>query len=69
MQTEQALSRAQPVGAIVIILIIIVMVLVAKQDNKDQAAVQDHYCEMRQIHTDSGGSYGWPTLDGYGECK
>ena len=52
-----------------LMLIAILMVLGAKQDDKNQAAVQNHYCEMRKIHTDSGGEYGWPKLDGYGECK
>ena len=58
-----------PAIAILIGVIVIALVLGAKQNNKDQAAVQANYCEMRQIHSDSGGSYGWPSLPGYGECE
>ena len=30
---------------------------------------QANYCEMRQIYIDSDSEYGWPKMDGYGECK
>jgi hypothetical protein len=38
-----------------------------EQDDID--GKQANYCEMRQIHIESGGEYGWPRMDGYGECK
>ena len=53
-------------------LLIIVALLVASYvmgEQEDIDGKQANYCEMRQIHTDSGGLYGWPRLDGYGECK
>ena len=53
-------------------LLIIVALLVAiyvPGDQDDIDGKQTNYCEMRQIHTDSGGEYGWPRMDGYGECK
>ena len=53
-------------------LLIIVALLVASYvmgEQEDIDGKQANYCEMRQIHTDSGGEYGWPVLPGYGECK
>jgi len=53
-------------------LLIIVALLVASYvmgEQEDIDGKQANYCEMRQIHIDSGGLYGWPRLDGYGECK
>jgi len=41
--------------------------VMGEQDDID--GKQANYCEMRQIHIDSGGEYGWPRMDGYGECK
>ena len=54
------------------LLLICVLLLVASYvmgDQDDIDGKQANYCEMRQIHTDSGGEYGWPVLPGYGECK
>ena len=61
----------QPVPAISILagVIFIALILGATDANDDLAGKQANYCEMRKIHTDSGGEYGWPKLDGYGECK
>jgi len=53
-------------------LLIIVALLVASYvmgEQEDIDGKQANYCEMRQIHIDSGGLYGWPRMDGYGECK
>ena len=53
-------------------LLIIVALVVASYVMGEQGDIdgkQANYCEMRQIHIDSGGEYGWPKLDGYGECK
>jgi len=54
------------------LLLICVLLLVASYvmgEQEDIDGKQANYCEMRQIHIDSGGLYGWPRLDGYGECK
>ena len=54
------------------LLLICVLLLVASYVMGEQGDIdgkQANYCEMRQIHTDSGGEYGWPVLPGYGECK
>ena len=54
------------------LLLICVLLLVASYvmgEQEDIDGKQANYCEMRQIHTDSGGLYGWPRMDGYGECK
>ena len=53
-------------------LLIIVALLVASYAMGEQDDIdgkQANYCEMRQIHIESGGEYGWPRMDGYGECK
>ena len=54
------------------LLLICVLLLVASYvmgEQEDIDGKQANYCEMRQIHIDSGGEYGWPRMDGYGECK
>ena len=54
------------------LLLICVLLLVASYvmgEQEDIDGKQANYCEMRQIHINSGGEYGWPKLDGYGECK
>lgn len=32
-------------------------------DNREHEIHQRHYCEMVQIHEDTGGEYGWPAYD------
>jgi hypothetical protein len=65
------MTNIQPVPAIRILagVIFIALILGATDANDDLAGKQANYCEMRQIHSDSGGSYGWPSLPGYGECE
>jgi hypothetical protein len=71
MKTHHQISGIQTFPAIMILIAVIVVALVLSvtdaQDDID--GKQTNYCEMRQIHTDSGGEYGWPRMDGYGECK
>jgi hypothetical protein len=38
-------------------------------EQEDIDSRQANYCEMRSIYENSGGEYGWPRMDGYGECK
>ena len=40
-----------------------------KNNQDDIDGKQANYCEMRSIYENSGGEYGWPRMDGYGECK
>ena len=54
------------------ILIIVAPLLVASYvmgEQEDIDSRQANYCEMRSIYENSGGEYGWPRMDGYGECK
>jgi hypothetical protein len=71
MQSRQQISGIHPLPAIsmLIAVIVIALLIAATSANDELAGKQANYCEMRQIHTDSGGLYGWPRLDGYGECK
>ena len=71
MQSRQRISGIQTFPAIMILIAVIVVALVLSvTDAQDElAGKQANYCEMRQIHTDSGGLYGWPSLPGYGECE
>ena len=59
MKTQSAL--------LIIAALLVVSYVMGEQDDID--GKQANYCEMRQIHIDSGGEYGWPKLDGYGGCK
>ena len=53
-----------------IIGLVAIALLYALTTGPDEAAAdQANYCTMRQIHIDSDSQYGWPKLDGYGECK
>jgi hypothetical protein len=58
-----------PSISILACVIFIALILSATDANENQAAVQDHYCEMRAIFKATDSKYGWPKLDGYGECK
>ena len=54
------------------ILIIVAPLLVASYVMGEQGEIdakQANYCEMRSIYKNTGGEYGWPKLDGYGECQ
>ena len=59
MKTQSAL--------LIIVALLLASYVMGEQDGID--GKQANYCQMRQIHTDSGGEYGWPVLPGYGECK
>jgi len=65
------MTNIQPVPAISILagVVFIALILGATDANDDLAGKQINYCEMRGIYEQSGGEYGWPKLDGYGECK
>ena len=52
---------------LICVLLLVASYVMGEQDDID--GKQTNYCTMRQIHTDSGGQYGWPVLPGYGECK
>ena len=71
MKSTQHLSTIQTFPAIMILLAVVILLLVLSvTDAQDElAGKQANYCEMRQIHIESGGEYGWPRMDGYGECK
>ena len=71
MQSRQQISGIQTFPAIMILIAVIVVALVLSvTDAQDElAGKQANYCEMRSIYENSGGEYGWPKLDGYGECK
>jgi hypothetical protein len=58
-----------PSISILACVIFIALILGATDANDDLAGKQANYCEMRGIYEQSGGEYGWPKLDGYGECK
>ena len=71
MKSTQNISTIQIFPAIMILIAVVTvsMVLSVTDAQDELAGKQANYCEMRQIHTDSGGEYGWPVLPGYGECK
>ena len=71
MKSTQNISTIQTFPAIMILIAVVTvsMVLSVTDAQDELAGKQANYCEMRQIHTDSGGLYGWPVLPGYGECK
>ena len=71
MKSTQNISTIQIFPAIMILIAVVTvsMVLSVTDAQDELAGKQANYCEMRQIHTDSGGLYGWPRMDGYGECK
>ena len=71
MQSRQQISGIQTFPAIMILIAVIVVALVLSvTDAQDElAGKQANYCEMRSIYENSGGEYGWPRMDGYGECK
>ena len=71
MQSRQHISGIHPVPAIsMLIAVIFIALLMSATDAKDDIdGKQANYCQLRQIHIDSGGEYGWPRMDGYGECK
>ena len=54
---------------VIMVLVCVVGVLglaLAGHEQTEEQTQRDHYCEMVQIHKDSGGEYGWPPFDG--EC-
>jgi len=71
MKSTQHLSTIQTFPAIMILLaVVIVSLVLSVTDAQDElAGKQANYCEMRGIYEQSGGDYGWPKMDGYGECK
>ena len=71
MKSRQQISSIQTFPAIMILIAVVTvsLVLSATDAQDDLAGKKANYCEMRQIHSDSGGEYGWPKMDGYGECK
>ena len=71
MKSRQQISGIQTFPAIMILISVVTVALVLSvTDAQDElAGKQANYCEMRGIHKQSGGEYGWPKMDGYGECK
>jgi len=45
----------------------VAMGIVGTMDKQDAEAERERYCEMVQMHHDTGGEYGWPPYKG--ECK
>ena len=62
-------SSSSALHGIVIGIAAIALLYALTTGPDESAADQANYCEMRQIHIESGGEYGWPVLPGYGECK
>ena len=71
MKSRQNISGIQTFPAIMTLLAVAIVSLVigAKDAQDDLDGKQANYCEMRSIYIDSGTEYGWPRMDGYGECK
>ena len=71
MKSTQDLSSIQTFPAIMVLIAVVTVSLVLSvTDAQDElAGKQANHCEMRGIHKQSGGDYGWPKMDGYGECK
>jgi len=71
MKSRQQISGIQTFPAIMILIAVVTVALVlSATDAQDElAGKQANYCEMRGIYKQSGGDYGWPKMDGYGECK
>jgi len=71
MPSRKEISTIQTFPAIMILIAVVTVALVLSvTDAQDElAGKQANYCEMRQIHIDSDSEYGWPKMDGYGECK
>ena len=67
--TKELSIHPVPAISMLIAVIVIALIMAATDANDELAGKQANYCEMRQIHIDSGGEYGWPKMDGYGECK
>jgi len=71
MKSTQDLSSIQTFPAIMVLIAVVTVSLVLSvTDAQDElAGKQANYCDMRSIYEQSGGEYGWPKMDGYGECK
>jgi len=55
--------------AIMILFCVVGLVglIMAGHERTEEEIQRQHYCEMVQIHKDSGSQYGWPAYDG--ECE
>jgi len=53
--------------AIGITLALVAWGMLGKYDNLEAQKQRDTYCEMVEIHNETGGEYGWPPYDG--ECN
>jgi len=49
------------------VLFLFMLSWVGNMEAEDRAAQRAHYCEMVQMHHDTGGEYGWPPYKG--ECE
>jgi len=71
MKSRKEISTIQTFPAIMILIAVVIVALVLSvTDAQDElAGKQANYCDMRDIFEQSNGEYGWPKMDGYGECK
>lgn len=60
MTRTQLASIAVSVGILVTLTI---------ADNREDALQHKQYCEMVEIHEQSGGEYGWPPFKGAEKCN
>ena len=57
-------SGAMGALALMTIVMLCGLIVVGHYDNADAEAELRLYCEMQQIHIDSGGEFGWPDFRG-----
>ena len=71
MKSRKEISTIQTFPAIMILIAVVIVALVLSvTDAQDElAGKQANYCEMRGIFEQSKGAYGWPKMEGYGECR
>ena len=67
--TKELSIHPVPAISMLIAVIVIALIMAATDANDELAGKQANYCEMRQIYIESDSEYGWPKMDGYGECK
>lgn len=57
----------RPVHLLIAAAAIAALALIGNMEREDQIAEREHYCEMVDLHHESGGEYGWPPYKG--ECE
>jgi len=57
----------RPIHLLIGAAAIVALALIGNIEREDQIAERQHYCEMVDLHRESGGEYGWPPYKG--ECE